>query len=153
MTTPSAQFGGQPFELDVQECRRLLVAGEVGRVAVSAPDGPHIIPVNYRVVDDNIVFRTSPYSVLGSHAKGAVLAFEVDQFDYQEQRGWSVVARGRAEAVTSAHTVKRIRDVGEPQVWAAGERHLYLAMPWSELTGRRLGRGWEPTVPSPTPAQ
>jgi hypothetical protein len=72
----SAQFGGQSFEIPPDECRELLDAGLVGRVAVSTPMGPHIVPVNYAVVDDCIVLRTSPYSVLGSHARGAILALE-----------------------------------------------------------------------------
>ena len=36
--------------------------------------GPHIVPVNYAVVDDALVLRTSPYSVLGGHARGSILA-------------------------------------------------------------------------------
>ena len=78
----TAQIGGQPFEIPLEECRELLRAGLVGRVAVSTPMGPHIVPVNYAIVDDTIVLRTSPYSVLGSHARGAILAIEIDQFDF-----------------------------------------------------------------------
>lgn len=133
----------EPFDIPQGECRELLRAGVVGRVAVCTPVGPHIIPVNYGVVDDSIVLRTSPYSILGSHARGAILALEIDQFDYQRQRGWSVVARGRAEAVTSAEELNHVRDVW-PDAWAAGQRNLYLRVRWSELTGRRLGPGWSP---------
>jgi nitroimidazol reductase NimA-like FMN-containing flavoprotein (pyridoxamine 5'-phosphate oxidase superfamily) len=68
-------------------------------VALSAPDGPHIIPLNYSVVDSAIVVRTSPYSVLGTHGRDAMVAFEVDSFDLAREQGWSVVARGRAEVV------------------------------------------------------
>ena len=139
-----AQFSGQPFEIPPAECRDLLSAGLVGRVAVSTPMGPHIVPVNYAIVDDGIVVRTSPYSVLGSHARGAILALEIDQFDYALHRGWSVVARGRADAVTSAEELNHIRQVWDPDTWAAGQRNLYLRMKWSELTGRRLGPGWDP---------
>jgi uncharacterized protein len=140
----SAQFGGQSFEIPLDECRELLTAGLVGRVAVSTPMGPHIVPVNYAVVDDCIVLRTSPYSVLGSHARGAILALEIDQFDYARHRGWSVVARGRADAVTGAEELNHIKHVWDPDTWAAGQRNLYLRVRWSELTGRRLGPGWDP---------
>jgi nitroimidazol reductase NimA-like FMN-containing flavoprotein (pyridoxamine 5'-phosphate oxidase superfamily) len=132
----------EPFELPTEECRDLLAAGVVGRVAVCTPIGPHVVPVNYAVVEDSIVVRTSPYSVLGSHARGSILALEIDQFDYERQRGWSVMARGRAEAVTSAEELEHIRSVWAPQAWAAGQRNLYLRIRWSELTGRRLGPGW-----------
>jgi uncharacterized protein len=132
----------EPFDLSPAECLELLSAGLVGRVAMCTPMGPHIVPVNYGVVDDCVVLRTSPYSVLGSHARGSALALEIDQFDYERQRGWSVVAHGRAEAVTSAEELSHIKNVWEPRAWAAGQRNVYLRMRWSELTGRRLGPGW-----------
>jgi nitroimidazol reductase NimA-like FMN-containing flavoprotein (pyridoxamine 5'-phosphate oxidase superfamily) len=135
----------EPFDLSPDECRELLSAGLVGRVAVCTPLGPHIVPVNYAVVDDSVVLRTSPYSVLGGHARGTILALEIDQFDYDSQRGWSVIARGRADAVTGAEELDHIRSVWDPQAWAAGQRNLYLRIRWSELTGRRLGPGWDPT--------
>ena len=62
----------ETFDLSHTECEQLLRAGLVGRVAACTPDGPHIIPVNYAVTDDAIVLRTTPYSLLGSHAKGSV---------------------------------------------------------------------------------
>jgi len=135
----------EPFELPLEECRELLSAGLVGRVALCTPVGPHVVPVNYAVVDDAVVLRTSPYSVLGSHARGSLLALEIDQFDYERQRGWSVMARGRAQAVTSAAELDHIRSVWAPHAWAAGQRNLYLRVRWSELTGRRLGPGWRTT--------
>jgi uncharacterized protein len=134
----------QPFELSAAQCRELLSAGLVGRVAICTPLGPHIVPVNYAVVDESAVLRTTPYSVLGSHARGTMLALEVDQFDYERQRGWSVVARGRAEAVTGAGELQDIRRSWEPNAWASGQRNLFLRLPWSELSGRRLGDGWDP---------
>jgi nitroimidazol reductase NimA-like FMN-containing flavoprotein (pyridoxamine 5'-phosphate oxidase superfamily) len=135
----------EPYDLSTEECRKLLSAGLVGRVAVCTPVGPHIVPANYTVVDESVVIRTSPYSVLGSHSRGSILAVEVDAFDYERQRGWSVVARGRAEAVTDAEELGHIRSVWEPRPWASGQRNLYLRVRWSELTGRRLGAGWDPT--------
>lgn len=134
----------EPYDLSPEECRELLSAGLVGRVAVCTPVGPHIVPVNYAVVDDSVVLRTSPYSVLGSHARGTILAVEIDQFDYERQHGWSVVVRGRAEAVTSAEDLSRIKQVWEPRTWASGQRNLYLRIPWTEVSGRRLGVGWNP---------
>ena len=134
----------EPFDLSQDQCLELLSAGLVGRVAICTPVGPHIVPVNYGVVDEAVVLRTSPYSVLGSQARGAILALEVDHFDYERQHGWSVVARGRAQAVTSATELAHVRHVWEPSSWASGQRNLYLRIRWSELTGRRLGTGWDP---------
>src|SRR3546814_5823232 len=47
-------------DLTPEECRTLLSTHGVGRIAVTTPDGrPAIIPVNYEIVDDDIVFRTA----------------------------------------------------------------------------------------------
>ena len=51
------------------------------------------------MVDDAIVFRTTPYSELASYGPGEEAAFEIDNVDYSRQTGWSVVAFGRLERV------------------------------------------------------
>jgi uncharacterized protein len=140
---------GQPFELTEGKCRELLGAGLVGRVAVCTPVGPYVVPVNYAVVEDSVVVRTTPHSLLGTHGRDAVVALEVDQFDYERQRGWSVVARGRADAVTAADELQHIRRSWEPNAWADGPRNLFLRLRWSELSGRRLGAGWDPVEALP----
>ncbi|MCW2794500.1 MAG: pyridoxamine 5-phosphate oxidase-related, FMN-binding protein [Nocardioides sp.] len=127
------------LELGKAECEALLRAGIVGRMAVSTPTGPHIIPVNYSVVDDAIIVRTSPYSLLGTYGRDTTLAFEIDQFDLEYQRGWSVVARGRTEFVTDDAQIDHIRAVWQPHPWAKGARDLHLRLRWEELGGRRLG--------------
>lgn len=139
----------ESFDLNETECEELLRAGLVGRVAVCTPTGPHVVPVNYSVVDGALVLRTTPYSLLGSQVRGSMLALEVDHFDYEYQRGWSVVARGRAEMVTAAGELENIRATWNPNTWVAGARTLYLRMRWSELTGRQLGRDWDPMATLP----
>ncbi len=131
-------------ELSYSECEALLRAGVIGRVALSTPTGPQIVPLNYSVVDSNIIMRTSPYSVLGTYGRDATLAFEVDHFDHSDHRGWSVVARGRVDVVQDQAEIDRIRSVWEPRPWASGSRTLFLRLRWTELTGRQLGSGWEP---------
>ncbi len=139
----------ESFELGREECDRLLRCGVTGRIALSAPTGPHIVPVNYSVIDDAIVVRTSPYSVLGTYGRDTTLAFEIDQMDYELQRGWSVVARGRGEVVTDPDELDEITAVWLPRPWASGNRMLHVRLRWSELSGRRIGEGWDPldTVP------
>ena len=89
-----------PIELTVEECLDLLRTNIVGRVALSTPVGPRIVPVNYSIYgDDAIVFRTTPYSELGTYGWNAELAFEIDHIDYDLHQGWSVIAFGRGELV------------------------------------------------------
>ncbi len=134
----------EPFEISHADCEKLLRAGVAGRIAFVAPDGPHVLPINYSVVDDTIVMRTSPYSLLGTHGRDAMLAFEIDQFDYEYQRGWSVLVRGRCQMVTDPDELEHIEAVWSPRPWASGVRPLLLRLPWDELSGRRLGGGWDP---------
>jgi len=132
-----------------EECEALLRLGVFGRVAVATSTGPHIFPINYSVVDDAIVMRTTPYSVLGTHGRNRMLAFEVDELNREYQRGWSILARGRAEVVTDDGDLRHIREVWDPRPWAGGTRNLYLRLPWTELSGRKLGRGWSPEAELP----
>jgi nitroimidazol reductase NimA-like FMN-containing flavoprotein (pyridoxamine 5'-phosphate oxidase superfamily) len=129
-------------QLSTSECRDLLEGGVVGRVAMATPVGPRIIPVNYSVDGDAIVFRTAPYSELSTYGWDTELAFEVDHLDYETHQGWSVVAIGRAHVVDDPDEVQRIRHKWEPRPWAPGSRNLYLKLAWRELTGLRLGDGW-----------
>lgn len=129
----------EPVELSYDQCLDLLSGGVMGRVALCEPSGPHIVPVNYAVVDDAVVIRTSPYSVLGTYGGNAMLAFEVDHVDYERRHGWSVVARGRGALVQNDDEVAAIRSTWDPTPYAGGNRPLHLRIPWTELTGRRIG--------------
>ncbi len=133
-------------ELAFDECARLLRAGVVGRVALTTPDGPHIFPLNYSVVDEAILVATSPYSALGTYGNGLVVAFEVDRFDFETHTGWSVLVRGRAEAVTDPEELQRLKRLWAPRPWADGSRNLHLRIPWTEVSGRSLGGYAETSV-------
>ncbi len=122
-----------------EKCRELLASKVVGRAAVCTPAGPRIMPVNFSVVDDAIVFRTTPYSVLGTYGWNTQLAFEVDDVDETGHTGWSVMALGRGTMVEDPHELEEIRASDDPTPWAGGLRQLYVRLRWTELTGRRIG--------------
>lgn len=150
-STPSiASRDLHPRELGRSECEALLRAGVVGRVALCTTHGPEVVPVNYSVVDSALVVRTSPYSVLGTHGRGSLLALEIDHLDHTYQHGWSVVARGRAEVVHHREELEHIGAVWPPRPWAGGSRELFLRVRWTELSGRQLGSGWHPMSSAPT---
>ena len=121
-----------------EECRRLIQAGGVGRVAFRGASDVHIVPVNFVVDGDSIVFRTAPYSELGENGPGKRAAFEVDQLDTARRCGWSVVAKGRLHVISAHPEVVALRLDNDPDPWADGVRRLYMRLPWRELTGRQL---------------
>lgn len=124
-------------ELGPDECLERLSTHGVGRVAVSTPDGPAVIPVNYEIVDGAIAFRTAPDAVPAS-AVGTNAAFEVDQVDEAMSQGWSVLALGPARAVTEPDAVRRLTERAHTKPWAGGERPLWVLIEPNRLTGRRI---------------
>lgn len=127
----------EPIELSTRECLDLL-AGEVfGRLAITTSSGPRIVPLNYVVLDDALVFRTTPYSEVAREAVGHDAAFEIDSVDRDRQTGWSVAAAGRLEALDPTE-LDDLRTVWVPRPWAGGQRHLYVRLRWRDLTGRRI---------------
>jgi nitroimidazol reductase NimA-like FMN-containing flavoprotein (pyridoxamine 5'-phosphate oxidase superfamily) len=132
-------MGSHLVDLSYQMCLDLLRRGDLGRVAVCTPAGPRIFPVNYTVIDDCLVFRTAPYTVLGTHANGSRLSVEVDELDHDRRRGWSVVALGRATVVEDPEEIDAIRSQADPSPWAGGSRPLYVRVRLEELTGRSIG--------------
>ena len=129
----------EPRELTVDECRVLLREGGVGRIAITTPSGPRIVPVNFAVAGDTIVFRTSPYSELATYGWRGDLAFETDRLDYDSRSGWSVVVVGRAEMVEDPQEVRDLHNTVPLSPWAGGQRHLYFRLRWRDISGRRLG--------------
>jgi transcriptional regulator with XRE-family HTH domain len=124
-------------DLDPDACRGLLSTHGVGRVAVSTPDGPAVIPVNYEVVDDAIAFRTAPDSVPAA-AVGRNVAFEVDHVDEAMSQGWSVLAVGPARVVTEPDEVRGLVDRAHTKPWAGGTREMWVSIQPTRLTGRRI---------------
>ena len=130
------------IELPRHQSESLLRSGIAGRVALCTSEGPYIVPVNYSVVDESVIIRTTADSYLALHAPGAIVAFEVDQFDYENHRGWSVVARGKAHRIIELRELSHVMAMWEPRTWADGSRSFFLSIAWQDLTGRRLGSGW-----------
>lgn len=131
-------------ELGYAECQTLLRAGVVGRIAFVAPDGPVVMPVNYAVSDAAVIVRTAADSQLATYGVGVRVAFEIDHLDYAYHRGWSVMLRATGDVVDDRVELARIRAGWEPRPWVSGDRSVFLKLPITELTGRRIGAGWSP---------
>lgn len=120
-------------------CLELLRGGIVGRVGLCMPEGPQIFPVNYSVVEDSVVFRTTPYSLLGTHAWQTRLAFEVDHIETSDQTGWSVLVSGPGSRIDAGPDLDAIVKQWNPRPWASGTRPLYVRLRWDTVAGRRIG--------------
>ena len=134
----------ESHELSLSRCEALLRAGVFGRVGFTTPAGPLVVPVNYSVVDSSVIVRTSAHGELARYGVDTVVAFEVDHVDLAQHRGWSVVGRGRAEAVGDTAALERIRAVWEPRPWVSVAEPVWVRIRCTELTGRQIGDGWDP---------
>jgi nitroimidazol reductase NimA-like FMN-containing flavoprotein (pyridoxamine 5'-phosphate oxidase superfamily) len=137
--------GGTVEELDEAECLRLISAGGVGRIAYTGRFGPVVLPVNYKLHEGAIVFRTAPGSPMDEDLRTGIsdadyqVAFEIDEVDLAAREGWSVLVQGAAHHVESdAERASLTRAGVEP--WPGGERELFLRIIPSRITGRRIRR-------------
>ena len=139
---------GQPWfepvlfqHLPPEECRELLAAKSVGRVAFNGPDGPQVLPVNYVVHRRSIFFRTAAGSALGNAMRNTPVAFEIDDIDEVLQSGWSVVAVGEADLVDDPDLLVELWGDQGPKPWALGLRTQFVRITPTRLTGRRVLQG------------
>lgn len=138
--------------LTEEQSRRLLAGSEVGRVGITLGALPAIFPVNYRIIDGAIVFRTGPGSKMSAAAAGAVVAFEVDDYELSDRSGWSVLAVGQAEVVDDPDLAGKVADAGLAPL-ADGCRSTIVRIEPTFVSGRRLVHtpSTEPAVPPPNP--
>ena len=144
MTNPSDQAGTEATMevLPTDECFRLLGTHELGRLGFNAEHYPLIFPVNYALDGTTLVIRTASETILQA-AEHANVTFQVDEVDRRTRSGWSVLVRGLAEEVTSAHRaelVERTRASGV-QPWAPGEHGRWMRIIPQGISGRRIVPG------------
>ncbi|PJJ56784.1 pyridoxamine 5'-phosphate oxidase-like protein [Mumia flava] len=125
--------GNAAHVLGAEECRELLTTTTVGRVAFCRDGTPVLLPVNFRVVDDVIAFRTSPTSPLAVLAEhDGEVVFEVDHHDDVFRHGWSVIVSGRSAAASPAALA-----TADLRSWQHGT-DLAIAIVPERITGRRV---------------
>jgi uncharacterized protein len=118
------------------DCMNLLETVSIGRVAVSLGALPVILPVNFTMVDGDIVIRTTPGTKLDAATTNAVVAFEVDGFDPTDHDGWSVLVQGVAEEVTDPDEIRTLDRVTHA-AWS-GATGRFVRIGTRILSGRRL---------------
>ncbi len=124
-------------ELTPRECMELLAANHIGRVAVDDHEGPVILPVNYVLDGDSVLFRSGMGTKLEAGIRGSAASFEVDAVDERTRTGWSVVARGTLTDVYEATEIDRARRL-PLHPFAGGDRPYFLRLIFDDVTGRRV---------------
>jgi hypothetical protein len=105
---------------------------------------PVVLPVNFAVVHDEVVFRTAEGTKLHAAAAGAVVAFEVDGYEPSGRSGWSVLVQGRARVVDDPTMLARLSGLCI-EAWAAdAAADRFVAIATEVISGRRYARGAGP---------
>jgi uncharacterized protein len=127
--------------LDRATCVQLLGSAHVGRIGLSMGALPVVLPVNFTMLDDDVLVRTAPGSKLEAAATNAVVAFEADKFDAIYHCGWSVLVQGVATEITDP---LELEQAGRAPLtpWSGVNGH-YLRVGTQIVSGRRLDpAGW-----------
>ena len=133
----AAQFDHSGLEvLTRAACLRLLATATLGRIGVTDGALPTILPVNFLFDGDRILVRTGVGTKLHAAAAGAVVAFEVDDFDPLYHSGWSVVVTGPARELTDPDELARVRRAHLPR-WSPADGHV-IAIDPAIVSGRRI---------------
>jgi nitroimidazol reductase NimA-like FMN-containing flavoprotein (pyridoxamine 5'-phosphate oxidase superfamily) len=127
-----------PEELDQAECLALLATVSVGRIGINSRSLPTILPVNFVLNGNDILFRTVPGTKLHAALTGAVVAFEADQLGSATTENWSVLVRGIAEEVTDPGQRAELEPL-VPDSWAfEGGADYLVRVPAIIVSGRRI---------------
>lgn len=124
--------------MDEGECWARLGNHVIGRLVVAVGHQPDIFPVNYRIVDGDIVVRTAEGTKLAAALLGELVAFEIDDLDELNHCGWSVVVHGLAHESTTLHDVLDDARI-DTDPWASGPKNRVLRITPDRVTGRRIG--------------
>ena len=124
--------------LDRAECLRLLATQFIGRVGLVVRGRPVVMPVNYVLEGEAVLFRTT----LGSNFDANVvtaseLVFEIDAADPAYHTGWSVLARGVPAPIIDLTEIDRLSHLAL-RPWARGPQPRWVRLVLGEITGRRI---------------
>ncbi len=126
--------------LSEDECRALLAMVNVGRLAVALGDVPLVVPVNYGLIDGDVVFATGEGTKLRTALEKALVAFEVDEIDELAEVGWSVLFVGHAREVVDPDELARVQGLGV-RSWVSEGRDHWVRIERSFVSGRRIVSG------------
>lgn len=135
---PHVDADGQLEEMSDIDCDLLLQQMAVGRIAFTFAGQPLIMPVNYRYVDGDILFRSFQGQKFHAAMARQRVCFEIDNWDDELRLGWSIIVKGHAEPVENWAELQAAREL-RLDTWLDGA----AAGPWvrivpDEITGRRI---------------
>lgn len=126
--------------LTADECWEALRGDEFARLAYVLGDEVNLVPINYAVDQDTLLFRTAEGSKLLGVVMNPHVVLEIDRFD--EEQATSVVVRGEARKLEEdeAHRADNV----PLRPWTDTHKYNVVEIRPTDVTGRRfrLNRPW-----------
>jgi nitroimidazol reductase NimA-like FMN-containing flavoprotein (pyridoxamine 5'-phosphate oxidase superfamily) len=119
-----------------EQCEAHLAGGGVGRFVFLAERGPIALPVNFRLIDGDVIFRTRTTGSLAA-AAGATVSFEVDHIDEAMSEGWSVLITGQARRVDDPSELDQLTSF-RLDPWPGGHREAIIRIETTEISGHTI---------------
>jgi nitroimidazol reductase NimA-like FMN-containing flavoprotein (pyridoxamine 5'-phosphate oxidase superfamily) len=126
--------------LDDDECRRLLATAPLGRLAYTEGALPAIQPVHFALLGGRILIPTRMGSKVAGASRGAVVAFEIDDFDPRSETGWNVTVVGPAQVLSDPVEVAELEALGI-RAWAPADVPCFITVEPVLVRGRRIVAG------------
>ncbi|TYB41900.1 pyridoxamine 5'-phosphate oxidase family protein [Actinomadura chibensis] len=124
--------------LDRATCLALVRRVQVGRIAWAEDGGiVDVLPVNFVVDGDTLVFMTAPGAKLDAVRAGRPLTFEADDLEPALRTAWSVLVTGRPEIVTDPEEVERLRALPLTP-WIRWPEASFVRLLPDRVSGRRI---------------
>jgi len=123
------------------ECQRLLVigAGGIGRIGLAADGQVVIVPLNYTIMDQDVLILVGAGQILDAARRETIVAFEVDEVSSDDGVAWSVLVQGLATVVTEAQVKATTTRSVAPLVPEPG--CSFVRIRTGVLSGRRFPPG------------
>jgi uncharacterized protein len=120
-----------------KECLELLRGAVVGRIGYVTDGIATIIPVNFGLFDDDIVFCTAKGSKLNWLSLRGRVAFEADGSSPANREGWSVLIQGVAREITEPDVLAGLRR-GPMRSWLSSPHEHWVRISIEAISGRAL---------------
>jgi nitroimidazol reductase NimA-like FMN-containing flavoprotein (pyridoxamine 5'-phosphate oxidase superfamily) len=123
--------------LDREDCLALMRSVTLGRVVFTDRALPAIQPVHFVLDGNDVIIATTPGSKLAAATRGAIVAFETDQFESGSRSGWSVTMIGQARAVRTPTEIDRLSRL-PLRSWVTGRHDYFIRIRGDHVSGRRI---------------
>ncbi|MEZ5323142.1 MAG: pyridoxamine 5'-phosphate oxidase family protein [Microthrixaceae bacterium] len=140
LSTKNLDWGGLEV-LSPDECTARLRATPVARLAFLEAGEPVILPINFAWHHGGAVFRTTLGSKLNAAIRERPVCLEVDEWDRDSGRGWSVVVKGVADEVLDDDLIAEFERL-HVTPWTKPEiRTHWVRISANDITGREIHSG------------